>query len=71
MQVHAQQHDTLDALLWRHASRTRGLLEATLDANPGLADAGVVLPHGTAVAIPDAALRAPVQADQPLIQLWD
>ena len=71
MRVHAHQGDTLDALLWRHAGRTAALVEQTLDANPGLADHGAVLPHGTAVDIPDAALAAPAAADLPLIQLWD
>lgn len=71
MRVHAHQGDTLDALLWRHAGRTGALVVPTLDANPGLADLGAVLPHGTAVDIPDAALRTPATADQPLIQLWD
>lgn len=71
MRAIAHQGDTLDALLWRHAGRTAALLEATLQANPGLADLGDVLPHGTAVEIPASALRAPAAADQPLIQLWD
>ncbi|MBN8263026.1 MAG: tail protein X [Xanthomonadales bacterium] len=71
MRVHAHQGDTLDALLWRHTGRTVALVEATLAANPGLADLGVVLPHGTAVDIPESALRAPPLADQPLIKLWD
>lgn len=71
MRVHAHQGDTVDALLWRHVGRTAALVEATLGANPGLADFGVVLPHGTAVEIPDVLLHAPPVADQPLIQLWD
>ena len=71
MRAHAHQGDTLDALLWRHAGRTAALVEATLNANPGLADLGDVLPHGSAVDIPDDALRAPAVADKPLIQLWD
>ena len=71
MRVHAHQGDALDGLVWRHAGRTASLVEATLSANPGLADLGVVLPHGTAVEIPDTLLRAPPVTDQPLIQLWD
>ncbi|WP_343226435.1 MULTISPECIES: tail protein X [Lysobacter] len=38
-------------------------------ANPGLADLGPVLPHGTAVDLPDPVTRAPDA--RPLIQLWD
>ena len=70
MRVHAHQGDTLDALLWRHTGRTAGIVESTLLANPGLADLGDVLPHGTAVEIPDVRVLAPV-SDKPLIQLWD
>ena len=71
MRVYAQQNDTLDALLWRHTGRTAGITEAVLLANPGLADLGSVLLHGTVVDIPDTALAAPASAHQPLIQLWD
>lgn len=71
MRVQAHQGDTLDVLLWRHAGRTAGLVESTLLANPGLADLGVVLPHGATVEIPDHALRAAETTDLPLIQLWD
>lgn len=71
MHVIAQQHDTLDGVLWRHTGRTGALVEATLAANPGVADLGAVLPHGLSVDIPDAALAAPPVPDLPLIQLWD
>lgn len=71
MRVIAHQGDTLDALLWRAVGRIGALLQATLDANPGLAALGEVLPHGTPVDIPDAALATPAATDQPLIQLWD
>ena len=71
MRVYAHQGDTLDALLWRHTGRTAALVEATLVANQGLADLGAVLPHGTAVDIPESALRAPATSEQPLIKLWD
>lgn len=44
----------LDALLWRvHGIKGRGLLEQTYAANPGLASAGMFLPIGTSVFIPD------------------
>lgn len=69
MRVIAHQHDTLDALLWRHLGRTAGVVERLLDAQPGLADLGVVLPHGAAVDIPDAARPGP--QDVPMIQLWN
>lgn len=65
----AQQGDTLDALLWR----TRGFgpddLVGVLEANPGLAELGTILPLGTVVTVPEAATPAP--RTLPLIQLWD
>ena len=69
--VYARQGDTLDLLLHRHTGQTAGNTEATLAANPGLADLGDVLPHGTAIEIPDDVLLAPSVTDLPLIQLWD
>ena len=68
MEAIAHQHDTLDLLCWRHAGATAGVVEATLIANPGLADLGPLLPHGTRVHIPEAAIAAPTHA--PLVQLW-
>jgi phage tail protein X len=69
MRVRAQQGDTLDALCWRHYGTTT-VLEQVLEANPGLADLGAVLPHGTEVELPD--LTATAQArTAPTVQLWD
>lgn len=64
--VRALQHDSLDALCWRHLGRTAGAVEATLDANPGLARLAADLPAGHLVH-----LVAPPAAARPLIQLWD
>lgn len=64
--VLARQGDTLDALLHRHTGRTAANTEATLAANPGLADLGAVLPVGTAVRI----VIAPQQTKRG-IYLWD
>lgn len=69
MRVHAQQGDTLDALVWRHLGRTQGVLEAALAANAHLANLGAVLPHGTPVDLPDPVAAPP--AARALIQLWD
>jgi phage tail protein X len=66
--VIASQGDTLDALCWRHYGRTAGVVEAVLDANPGLADLGPVLPHGQSVELPD---QAPPVTTQTVVQLWD
>jgi phage tail protein X len=53
MRVFARQGDTVDALCYRHLGRTQGVVEATLEANAGLADLGPVLPLGYAVDLPD------------------
>ncbi|MDN0362129.1 phage tail protein, partial [Escherichia coli] len=53
MKTFALQGDTLDAICVRYYGRTEGVVEAVLAANPGLAELGAVLPHGTAVELPD------------------
>lgn len=67
MKVRTQQGDTLDKLCYRHTGRTQGITEATLVANPGLAQYGVVLPLGLEVVLPQTSLQAVIQR----IQLWD
>ena len=66
--VIANQGDTVDAICWRYYGRTAGVTEAVLDANPGLADLGPVIPHGTAVTLPDA---APQAEQRQAVNLWD
>ncbi len=46
MKIAALQGETLDALCWRHYGSTAGTVEAVLEANPGLAQHGVVRPMG-------------------------
>lgn len=67
MRVHALQGDTVDALCWRHYGRTAGVTEQVLEANPGLADIGPVLPMGHEVELPDQ----PTQPVKRRVQLWD
>ena len=62
-----QQNDTVDSLCWRHYGRTLAVVESVLQANPGLAKLGLVLPQGLEVVMPE--LAAP--AAKPMIQLWD
>jgi phage tail protein X len=60
----------LDNIIWRRYRRqTPGLLERTLDINPGLAALGPFIPHGTVILLP----IEPAQATRvvPVIKLWD
>jgi phage tail protein X len=68
MKVNAQQNDTVDAVCWRHYGRTQGTVEAVLEANPGLAELGAVLPIGTAIELPEIET---IESVAPLIQLFD
>jgi phage tail protein X len=65
----AQQGDTLDQLLWREAGLGPADWTRVLDANPGLADAGTVLPLGTVVIVPASAEQRSARV-LPLVQLW-
>ncbi|MEE9946551.1 MAG: tail protein X [Pseudomonas asiatica] len=67
-QRRTQQNDTVDALCWRHYGRTAGVVEAVLDANPGLADKGPVLPSGLLVTLPELQAAAP---ERQMVNLWD
>jgi phage tail protein X len=67
-QKRTQQNDTVDALCWRYYGRTAGVVEAVLDANPGLADKGPVLPSGLLVTLPELQAAAP---ERQMVNLWD
>lgn len=67
-QLRTLQNDTVDALCWRHYGRTAGVAELVLDANPGLADYGPVLPQGLTVILPDA---PDVTPERQVVNLWD
>ena len=66
-QIRTHQGETVDALCWRHYGRTLGMTEAVLQANPGLAALGLILPQGLLVGMPDL----PAPQPQPIVQLWD
>lgn len=67
-QLRTQQNDTVDAVCWRHYGRTTGVVEAVLEANPGLADHGPVLPIGLLINMPEQQTAAP---ERQMVQLWD
>lgn len=61
--------DRVDWICWRYYGRYRGgAVEAVLNANPGLAGLGLVLPGGITVSLPE--IPKPVKNDG-LIKLWD
>ena len=66
--VRTIRNDTVDALCWRFYGRTAGVTEAVLEANPGLADHGPVLPQGLVVNMPEAQTTAP---QRQMVQLWN
>ncbi|NNA36951.1 phage tail protein [Pseudomonas lundensis] len=66
--VRANQNDTVDGLCWRFYGRTAGVTEAVLEANPGLADYGPILPQGLVVNMPEAQASVP---QRQMVNLWD
>ncbi|BCN08511.1 tail protein X [Ralstonia pseudosolanacearum] len=67
MRVRAIQGDTVDAICLRVYGRTAGVTEDVLLANPGIADLGPTLPHGTELDMPDISPQPAVA----MVQLWD
>ncbi|MCK3721280.1 tail protein X [Escherichia coli] len=67
MKVYAMQGDTLDALCVRYYGRTEGVVETVLQANPGLSELGVILPHGTAIDLADVETSPTAET----LNLWD
>lgn len=63
----ALQGDTLDAICQRHLGTTGGgVVERTLQQNPGLASLGPVLPAGTRVV-----LAKPTTTTDKTVKLWE
>lgn len=67
MRVYAMQGDTLDMICARYYGRTGGVVEVVQQANPGLCELGVVLPHGTAIDLPDVDTSSTTEG----LKLWD
>jgi len=61
---------TVDAIIWqRYRRRTPRLFEQTLELNPGLAELGPMIPHGTTLRIP--LLPPPAERQVTVVRLWD
>lgn len=68
MKVYANQNETVDALCWRHLGVTEGVVERTLELNPGLVNVGVALKQGTPVILPN---MPDIKHTKKMVQLWD
>ncbi|BGI52438.1 MAG: tail protein X [Candidatus Hamiltonella defensa (Ceratovacuna japonica)] len=58
---------TVDEIVWKHYGKTRGATEVVLEANPGLAHYGPVLPSGLLMELPDDVPPKPGRG----LRLWD
>ncbi len=59
--------DMLDVICWRHYGRTSGVVEQVMEANPGVASMGAVLPTGMVIMLPDI---TPAR-ETTIVRLWD
>jgi len=63
----SKEGDSVDRIVWKHYEREgAGLVELVLEANPGIADLGPVLPMGTRVVLP----RVPDRKLVEVVRLW-
>lgn len=60
--------DMVDAVCEAHYGPRPGAVEAVLEANPGLAERGPVLPAGVAIELPELADTRPAER---VVRLWD
>lgn len=67
MIAYANQNETVDSICYRMLGSTAGLVEQTLELNPGLADLGTCLPEGTEVLLPQIQSQP---ATVPSVKLW-
>jgi len=63
-----KQGDTVDYIAWKaYGTQAGQVVERLLDANPGLADRGPILPAGLKVNLPPA----PEPEQEAGVRLWD
>lgn len=68
MRYRTKDGDAVDAICWRHYGEQSGAVEVVLEANPGLADIGPVLPAGIIIELPEL---PPAVQELPTVRLWD
>ena len=61
------ENDMLDWIAWKHYGTQDGIVEAILEANPGLADKGDKLPAGLIIILPEIQLPK----TDTIVRLWD
>ncbi len=67
MQYRCKDGDMLDWICFQYYSRESGAVEAVLEANPGLAGLGPVLPAGTIIELP----TLPDTSQKGSVRLWN
>lgn len=67
MKIYSMQGDTIDAICNRYYGRTEGVVETLLQANPGLSELGVILPHGAVIELPETDSAPKTE----MVNLWD
>ena len=68
MTYRSKQNDVLDDVVFRFYGDTANrIVEIVLEANPGLADLGPVLPAGVDIELPDR----PATSAKTITRLWD
>lgn len=64
----ASEGDTVDYIAWRvYGTQEARVVEQLLDANPGVADLGPVLPAGTTLTLP----TLDTSTERAGVKLWD
>ena len=60
--------DSVDYVAWKHyGTADAAVVEAVIQANPGLADRGPVLPAGVSITLPDLVTPTKTEGQR----LWD
>ncbi len=63
-----KQGEMVDEIAWKQYGHQDGTAEAVIDANPGLAALGPILPLGTVIVLPTIEAPSP---ENSLVRLWD
>lgn len=67
----SKEGDMVDLICFRHYGYTNGATEKVLDANPGLAALGPVIPGGTRIVLPDLGAPEKQSAAKETVRLWE